>query len=273
MSTLGNNEIYEYVRGDSIDPEGIALPEGSTIPASGVLYQGSNLDVAVSARLPDAANYAYIRSFSGQNTSFYVRGASNDLDGGAGIFRVKAGDTTSADNGGTILVDAIGRRWFREFNGAVNVKWFGADNSGNSVCKTQILAAHSAGKHVFYPSGIYNLGNLAQNLSVQEIAVDFTGMGTIIMETDSDVTFRATMTTGGITYAFKFDGNSHSKIGNCRFEGFGYDPNLTWCGVSAFLLNGGNWGDITFGDIYVTNMVSGITVTGGDTNTRIRGIR
>jgi hypothetical protein len=93
----------------------------------------------IEKRLPEIDNYAALRSYSGQATAFYVRGVDTIFDGGAGIFRVKAGDTTSVDNGGTILVDAIGRRWFREIGATLNIKWFKAGQSSGSSDDTNSI--------------------------------------------------------------------------------------------------------------------------------------
>jgi hypothetical protein len=43
--------------------------------------------------------------------SCFVTGYYNSLDGGGGPYEVDASDTTSTDNGGSIIVDALGRRW------------------------------------------------------------------------------------------------------------------------------------------------------------------
>lgn len=69
-------------------------------------------------------NYAGIRAYTGVHTRVYCIGKSNVFDGGFGIFEVDASDTTSADNGGTILVDANNRRWKRQYDGSVNLLWF-----------------------------------------------------------------------------------------------------------------------------------------------------
>lgn len=169
-------------------------------------------------------------------------------------------------------IGAINRTVRDKLRETVSVTDFGADITGVQVCRDAILKAHATGKRVFYPSGIYNLGDLIQAGDATQYAVDFTGMGTIIMDTDSNVVFRTNMLSPGITYAFKFDGNSHSTIGSCRFEGSGYDATATWKGTSAFLLNGGDWGNIKFGVIYCTNMVSPMAVAGGSATSRIRGI-
>lgn len=74
--------------------------------------------------LPEIANYAAVRAGLGGLTAVYVRGRSNIFDGGAGVFRVKPGDTTTADNGGTVLVDSVsGARYFRDCVGPVRAEW------------------------------------------------------------------------------------------------------------------------------------------------------
>jgi hypothetical protein len=57
----------------------------------------------------------------------YVRGYYADADGGEGAFWYDSTDAASADNGGTIVVDASGRRWKRSLPyGQVSVLHFGA---------------------------------------------------------------------------------------------------------------------------------------------------
>ena len=51
-------------------------------------------------------NYAGIRAYTGGRTRVYCLGKSNVFDCGFGFFEVDTADTTSVDNGGTILVDA-----------------------------------------------------------------------------------------------------------------------------------------------------------------------
>lgn len=68
--------------------------------------------------------YAQIRAYNGAKNRVYCLGKEKINDGGYGFFEVDASDTTSADNGGTILVDAAGRRWKRQYDGSVNLLWF-----------------------------------------------------------------------------------------------------------------------------------------------------
>jgi hypothetical protein len=47
------------------------------------------------------------------STACYVLGYTISADGGQGVFIYVSTDTTSADNGGTIIVDVDGGRWYR----------------------------------------------------------------------------------------------------------------------------------------------------------------
>lgn len=66
--------------------------------------------------------------------------------GQEGVFYPDDSDVTSADNGGTILVDGSGRRWKRLYDGSVQVNWFGAKNDGTDAAGTtaSVLAAIQA---------------------------------------------------------------------------------------------------------------------------------
>lgn len=78
----------------------------------------------------ELATYAALRSYTGGKMIAVVGGRSNYLDGGFGRFAVKASDTISADNDGTILVDAKGRRWHRIIQTEYgNPEWFGMSES------------------------------------------------------------------------------------------------------------------------------------------------
>lgn len=67
-------------------------------------------------------NYTLLRGYKGGGVTVEIVGA-----GIAGHFVLDANDTTSADNGGTIIVDILGRRWKRNSPlGYYDVTWFGA---------------------------------------------------------------------------------------------------------------------------------------------------
>ncbi len=78
------------------------------------------------------ATYAAVRAYSGLAKNIYVSGylvtaAPAKI---AGQFTVDDSDITSADNGGTILVAANGKRWKRVFEGNVQASWFGVTYDG-----------------------------------------------------------------------------------------------------------------------------------------------
>jgi hypothetical protein len=113
--------------------------------------------------------YAALRAYSGRKTRVNVTGllSGSVPQGIAGTFVHMAGDTTSADNGGTIIVDDTGRRWHRDGwkSDFVNVKWFGATGDGSTNDTAAFTAARAVletnsdfrGGVYFIPRGNYQL--------------------------------------------------------------------------------------------------------------------
>jgi hypothetical protein len=88
--------------------------------------------------LPGVANtIAILRAATSttlKQSTCAVLGYTSVLDGAGGVFSVRPGDTTSADNGGTIIVDASARRWgLVGFTDRVSVLQFGAKGTGLSA--------------------------------------------------------------------------------------------------------------------------------------------
>lgn len=110
-----------------------------------------------------SASYSGVRGYSGGLTTINVYGISSVFDGGNGVFKIDMSDTTSADNGGTILVDAIGRRWKRIHSGAINVLWFGADPTtsvdSTSAFNAAIASVSAVGGDVYAPRGMYKISS------------------------------------------------------------------------------------------------------------------
>lgn len=78
----------------------------------------------------------------------------------AGPFLYVPGDTSSADNGGTVLVSASGARFKRRFDGSLNVKWFGAKGDGANDDGPAIQSAIDAGGargNIYFPQGTYRI--------------------------------------------------------------------------------------------------------------------
>lgn len=116
---------------------GKAVPPGSTPASTGGVVAGAwhpvgditlreELAGLGGAALVGASSYAGIRSYTGSARKIHCYGQSNVFDRAHGDFVLDEADVASVDNGGTILVDALGRRWKRQFSGAMKLHWFGA---------------------------------------------------------------------------------------------------------------------------------------------------
>jgi len=97
-----------------------------------------------------------------QLTSNYV------ADDGGGVFRYDSTDTTTADNGGTVIVDATGRRWKRQFaDGFHCADWFGIlDNTADRTSVLNAAIAASASTTLILPAATIRVdGQVIINVS------------------------------------------------------------------------------------------------------------
>ena len=139
---------------------------------SGVIaHDGGTIKDALDKSKP-IADYVALRAYTGNATQ--VRITNNGL---SGFFYYDSTDTTSLDNGGTIIVSSNGKRWKRDFNGEINVKWFGAKGNGVDDDTLSIQAAvnyfplntasvgvlspkdFSNGGRLFFPKGRYKVSS------------------------------------------------------------------------------------------------------------------
>ena len=124
------------------------MPDGQEIEAPNADGRISRFEVQSGALVfkdfaPDAIrlqSYTALRAYSGGAVVVDITNA-----GIAGRFSVVSGDTTSADNGGTLIVDANGRRWQRIYNCPVDPAWFGALDNGSDATATWQAAVNSLG--------------------------------------------------------------------------------------------------------------------------------
>lgn len=147
------------------DRAGLAAPTGSAL----VGHQDTTVsDLLDSVRIAD---YATLRAYTGSARNVYITGysAASAPSGVAGQFTLDDTDTTSADNGGTILVASNGKRWKRVIDGHVNVLWFGAKGDGVTDDTTAIQNAANtvtgvAGRALHIPktpTGVYLTGSVS----------------------------------------------------------------------------------------------------------------
>ncbi|MDB5975552.1 MAG: hypothetical protein JWR07_2312 [Nevskia sp.] len=66
-------------------------------------------------------------------STFNVQGYAAPGDGGGGLFVYDPFDMSSTDNGGTIIVDSLGRRWYRLYSGDIYAEWFGVVGTGDET--------------------------------------------------------------------------------------------------------------------------------------------
>jgi len=95
-----------------------------------------------------------IRALTGTlpGNNFYT----TDL-GQEGNWYYDASDTTSADNTGTILVTADGKRIKRVYSGAVNVSWYGIFANSVSDFTSAVVTVLGLHNEIFFPEGNYNI--------------------------------------------------------------------------------------------------------------------
>ena len=109
--------------------------------------------------------YDALQAFSGDAGVVYVAGRANDQDGAFGNFAVDEADTTSADNGGSIVVGSDGRRWKRQNISIYLAAWHGVQESNpdNSSAINQAITSaanlYPLGCDVVLPRGILNVGS------------------------------------------------------------------------------------------------------------------
>lgn len=89
---------------------------------------GGFVDVSTSGFIPML--YAGIRAYNGETKNIRCIGNYNVFDGQYGTFVRDDSDTTSADDGVIVLIDAIGRRWKRQHVGPLLPRFAGVTGDG-----------------------------------------------------------------------------------------------------------------------------------------------
>ncbi len=177
------------------------------------------------------ASYAALRDYDGELPAVDVTGylVTAAPSGVAGRFARDDSDTTSVDNGGTIIVSTAGVRWKRVFTGNTHVDWFGADPSGVAFSHTQINAALAsittfAGTAEF-SRGNYKLGDSVTTTIAGQNLVGASLYGTYLT-TPAGSTFDILRVASAYCrvsgFLFRPGGNqlcAHIYAASCTFEG------------------------------------------------------
>lgn len=174
----------------------LATPDGASLIGYGTTTVA---DLLTAQHLAD---YTVLRAYTGDTTTIRIV----SLSGIAGIFKWDSADTTSADNGGTIIVASNGKRWKRVFDGAVQAEWFGvvADNGVtdntvaiNTACN---YVSSLGGGFLDFDSGYYGCrdvsvpgkvilrgkGRMATKLLFKPSGVDATDASSYVVKLNGD---------------------------------------------------------------------------------------
>lgn len=147
------DKIHRFVNGGTTEVVGV---QGGTIPTlRSIINNFQQYIMEIAGFKFEAATYAVLRNYRGVLDTIQV---THVLYGGQFVWDVA--DTTSADNGGTIIVDVLGRRWKRVYNSGLFVDWFGAPSDGTnaSTAINATIAASGGFTDVILTAGkIYTL--------------------------------------------------------------------------------------------------------------------
>lgn len=152
VGNLGSTNVQAAIAEldvEKVDNAALAASAGSSL----VGYDGGTVQAVLDSAKP-MADYTALRAYAGRATQ--VRITSNGI---AGFFYRDDADTTSADNGGTVIVSAGGKRWKRHYDGAVNIAWFGAKGDWGGAVATDnteaIQQAANSSLNLFVPLGAF----------------------------------------------------------------------------------------------------------------------
>lgn len=180
-----------------------------------------------------------------ENTSVNVTGYYAANDGGGGIFNWSSTTDKSTANSGTIIDPSVSLEnqgtgvgngcWVRQYDGAVNVKWFGAKGDGIADDTAAIQAAINMTNAAYVPSGTYVVSStltLQSNTVIKSESYintifDFDGLfassNFLVYGASTDnVTIEGITIDGGLT-AFNNDGQDKygiyiSNSSNCSIK-------------------------------------------------------
>lgn len=162
----------EYLAGASVQHNGnVWLCKTTNINSEPTDLNGNWGKVAISKDLTVTVDtVADLRSVSYPANTVWASGYHTKNDGafGSHIFRLKGVKTTETDNSGTVIIATIsGTDYVYElqFDGAVNVKWFGAKGDGVTDDTIAIQNTIDNFNSIYIPTGTYKITNTLGGIS------------------------------------------------------------------------------------------------------------
>lgn len=163
---------------------------------------------------PVVSTVAALRSAtSGRHSTISVLSHSSVGDGGGGSFDYDAGDTTSSDDGGTVIVAGT-RRYKRRYTSSVNARWFGMIADARSLSNVGVTASSST-----ITSASFVAGDVEKVIQIVTRANPATG--TVAVLSNDSVTGTVTTLIGsnllagsGTAFTTELFVGQHIKIGS-----------------------------------------------------------
>jgi hypothetical protein len=225
------------------------------------------LDGAATTAVTQYATVAALRAATSSVGPVQLLGYYAAGDGGGGLFRWDATDTTSADNGGTIITPTGGLassgRWRRLYEGEVNARWFGVhpgqtDNTaalqaavtwvGTDLTRTPNSTI--TGGTVFIPFGYYRFTFGAGTSGLSTITV---GSDNVLIRGEGrGTTLTVRSPSAQVARFFTFTQSARGQGGGVRDLHFEGNSQLQWC---IYLTT---WRNAAFENVSARDVFSGL---------------
>jgi hypothetical protein len=174
-----NRLPYDFEDGLKIG--GVDVSALTTSAGSGVVGHEDGTVKDVLDTVKPIVSYVALRAYTGSATQIRITDPGIE-----GFFYYDSSDTTSVDNGGTIIVAGT-KRWKRHINGAVSIKWFGASSTASTTQNaTAIQRAFSSGHRLVSVSDeVFDCGNAVIYVDHDDFVLAGEGALTVDLSTNS----------------------------------------------------------------------------------------